>query len=132
MKPHVLIAFALAVGLLFSDSSMLLAQTVKEDKPKTEAATPIAPSAAAEKVTPLKVQVLLTEFDGSKKVKSLPYISYVTASADRANAYEFTKIRLGTGVHRERLGHAVHRCGNQHRLPRTTCGRWRLPANGGG
>ncbi len=96
MKPQVLIAFALAVGLLFSDSSLLLAQTVKEDKPKTEAATPSAP-AAAEKVTPLKIQVLLTEFDGGKKVQSLPYISYVYAWSN-PNRTESTRIRLGSKI----------------------------------
>jgi hypothetical protein len=100
MKPHVLIAFALAVGLLFSDSSVLLGQSTKEEESKTEVPTPTHSTAppGPEKVIPLKVQVLLTEFDGTKKVKSLPYVSYMTARSDRANAYEFTKIRLGTKV----------------------------------
>ena len=92
MKKQVLITFALAACLVFSDSSVLLAQGAKVEKPKAEAPT----SSVSEKVTPLKIQVLLTEFDGAKKVKSLPYVSYVTASSE--HAYEFTKIRLGTKV----------------------------------
>jgi hypothetical protein len=91
MKKQMLLTFALAACLVFPDSSVLLAQGTKEEKSRTEAAP-----ANSEKVTPLKIQVLLTEFDGAKKVKSLPYVSYVTASAD--HAYEFTKIRLGTKV----------------------------------
>jgi hypothetical protein len=92
MKKQMLKVFALAACLVISDSSALLAQGTKEEKPKTEA---IAAS-TSDKITPLKIQVLLTEFDGTKKVKSLPYVSYVTASSD--HAYEFTKIRLGTKV----------------------------------
>jgi len=102
MKIHALVSLALAVCLMSPSSSLLLAQTPKEEKAKAETAatsTAGAPAAAAsanEKVTPLKIQVLLTEFDGDKKVKSLPYVSYVTASSD--HAYEFTKIRVGTRV----------------------------------
>ena len=92
MKKEMLITFVLAACLLFPDSSALLAQTTKEEKSKAEAPA----SSVSEKVIPLKIQVLLTEFDGAKKVKSLPYISYVTASSE--HAYEFTKIRLGTKV----------------------------------
>lgn len=92
MKKQVLLTLALAACLVFPDSSVLLAQGTKEEKSRTEVSAP-APS---EKVTPLKIQVLLTEFDGAKKVKSLPYISYVTASSE--HAYESTKIRLGTKV----------------------------------
>jgi hypothetical protein len=92
MKKQMLLTFALAAVLVFPDSSALLAQGTKEEKSRTEVSAP-SPS---EKVTPLKIQVLLTEFDGAKKVKSLPYVSYVTASSD--HAYEFTKIRLGTKV----------------------------------
>ena len=92
MKKEMLITFVLAACLLFPDSSALLAQATKEEKSKADAPA----SSVSEKVTPLKIQVLLTEFDGAKKVKSLPYVSYVTASSE--HAYEFTKIRLGTKV----------------------------------
>jgi hypothetical protein len=92
MKRQMLITFALVACLVFPDSPALLAQGTKDEKSKAEAPA----SSVSEKVTPLKIQVLLTEFDGAKKVKSLPYISYVTASSD--HAYEFTKIRLGTKV----------------------------------
>jgi hypothetical protein len=92
MKKQMWLTFALAAGLVFPDSSALLAQGTKEEKSRTEVSAP----ATSEKVTPLKIQILLTEFDGAKKVKSLPYVSYVTASSD--HAYEFTKIRVGTKV----------------------------------
>jgi hypothetical protein len=92
MKKQMLMSFALAACLVFPDSASLLAQGTKEEKPKTEASA----LSTSEKVTPLKIQFLLTEFDGTKKVKSLPYVSYVTASSE--HAYEFTKIRVGTRV----------------------------------
>jgi hypothetical protein len=96
MKQHVLMPLALAACLVFSDSSLMFAQAAKEEKGKAEAPAPTPIAATAEKITPLKIQVLLTEFDGVKKVKSLPYTSYVTATSD--HAYEMTKIRLGTKV----------------------------------
>jgi hypothetical protein len=90
---NALIAFALVACLVLPDSPVLLAQGTKEEKSKTEAPAPSNP----EKVTPLKIQILLTEFDGAKKVKSLPYISYITASSDPRKS-DFTRIRLGTKV----------------------------------
>jgi hypothetical protein len=102
MKTPVLMSIALAACFMFPDSSLLLAQNAKEEKAKAEttatstAGAPAAAASANEKVTPLKIQVLLTEFDGPNKVKSLPYTSYLTVSSD--HAYEYAKIRLGTKV----------------------------------
>lgn len=51
--------------------------------------------AAPKKVTPLKVQVVIGEFDGEKKVGSLPYVFYVMADAQRD---ERTSVRMGLRV----------------------------------
>jgi hypothetical protein len=96
MKKQLLLPFVLAAFLVLPNCAPLLAQGAKAEDTKAEAASTAAP-AATEQITPLKIQVLLTEFDGTKKVKSLPYISYVNANADPRRT-EFTKIRLGTKV----------------------------------
>jgi hypothetical protein len=81
----------LAAGMLAANP--LWAQTpaaappASSEKPRAEG--------RAEKVTPLKMHVVLTEFDGDKKVKSLPYAFVV--DSDR-NGYQFTKMRVGTKV----------------------------------
>jgi hypothetical protein len=87
MKRNRSAVFALAVCVCLSNAPLIGAQTA-EDKPKAEI--------HVDKVTPLRVQVVLTEFDGEKKVKSMPYVSYL-------NAYEggrggFARIRIGTRV----------------------------------
>ena len=96
MKKQMLKAFAMLAVLALADSASLLAQGAKEEKLKAESAASRS-TPAAEQITPLKIQVLLTEFDGGKKVKSLPYVSYVNAVSDPRRS-EFTKIRLGTKV----------------------------------
>jgi len=80
--------FALAIFATMANPPLIRAQAAAEDKPKAEA--------HVEKVTPLKIQVVLTEFDGDKKVKSLPYVGYL-------NAYDGgrggnTRVRIGTKV----------------------------------
>jgi hypothetical protein len=46
---------------------------------------------------PLKIQVVLSEFDGTKKVSSLPYVFYVNADEPRDNRRP-TSIRFGLRV----------------------------------
>ncbi len=55
------------------------------------------PKAAEESkpVTPLKVQVVLSEFEGEKKISSLPYTFFVNADDRRAPP---TKLRMGLRV----------------------------------
>jgi hypothetical protein len=91
--------FLLASGLLLGNASPMRGQAAPDPKAKSEAhpdskAEPRTEK-PAEKITPLRVQVLLTEYEGDKKVKSLPYVSDV--DADR-NGYQFTKLRTGTKV----------------------------------
>ena len=83
---------ALAGCLLLASASPVRAQGVVEDKAKAES----RPEGRVEKVTPLKIQVVLTEYEGDKKVKSMPYVAYL-------NAYEggrggSAKLRVGSKV----------------------------------
>ncbi len=83
---------ALAGCLLLASPWHVRAQGVAEDKAKAES----RPEARVDKVTPLKIQVVLTEYEGDKKVKSMPYVAYL-------NAYEggrggSAKLRVGSKV----------------------------------
>jgi hypothetical protein len=80
-----LLAFAI---LAMANPPLIRGQAAAEDKPKAEA--------PAQKPTPLKVQVLWTEYDGDKKVKSLPYIFSVDAGSKRD--YQFSKLRVGSKI----------------------------------
>jgi hypothetical protein len=57
-----------------------------DEKPKAEARD--------EKPIPVKVQIVFEEFDGDKKVKSLPYTSLITVD----HGPEWAKMRIGTRV----------------------------------
>jgi hypothetical protein len=46
--------------------------------------------------TPVKIQVVFAEFDGDKRVKSMPYTSQFTA--DAPHGLEFAKLRIGNRV----------------------------------
>jgi hypothetical protein len=87
--------FALASCLILGNPVLTRAQAATEEKPKAEAHAEPKIETRPGKVTPLKIQVVLTEFDGDKKVKSLPYAFMV--DSDR-NSYQFTKMRIGTKV----------------------------------
>ena len=65
----------------------LLAQ--EKSKPEEKAPTSAHP-------TPLKVQIVFTEFDGDKKVKSMPYTTVFTADPGRGQ--DFAKLRIGSRV----------------------------------
>jgi hypothetical protein len=56
-----------------------------EDRPKTEA-----------RPTPLKIQTVFSEFEGDKKIKSIPYLSLITA--DPGRGWEISKVRIGSRV----------------------------------
>ncbi len=58
-----------------------------DEKPKTEATT-----------TPVKVQIVFTEFDGEKKVKSLPYVLYMNAADASDLKPGWTKLRIGSRI----------------------------------
>src|SRR5215467_1737662 len=62
-----------------------------QEKPKTEdAATEAHPT----ETTPLKISVTFTEFEGDKKVKSLPYTTIVTADGKNPKSV----VKMGSRV----------------------------------
>lgn len=63
-------------------------KSAAEVKPKPE---PVA-------TTPIKLQVVFAEFDGDKKVKSLPYTIYHNSSHNSILQADFTKLRIGSRV----------------------------------
>ena len=78
------VASLLLLGML---SPIVLAQ----DKPKAdEKARVEAPS------TPIKVQIVFTEFEGDKKTKSLPYVMYMNAPDSTELRAGWTKFRIGS------------------------------------
>jgi hypothetical protein len=80
---------SLAVLLFGVVSPFCLAQDKQkaEDGQKTEMRT-----------TPVKVQIVFTEFEGDKKVKSLPYILYVNAPDVPELKPGWVKLRVGSRV----------------------------------
>lgn len=83
-----LVVVCLLAIAAFSPANLCHGIVKADEKPKTE-----APSTA------VKIQIVITEFDGEKKVKSLPYTICTNSpvSADYGSA-TFTKIRVGTRV----------------------------------
>jgi len=80
---------SLAVLLFGVLSPFCLAQ----DKPKAEDG-----QKAEVRTTPVKVQVVFTEFEGDKKVKSLPYALYVNAPDVPELKPGWVKLRVGSRV----------------------------------
>jgi len=58
-----------------------------EDKPKTEVQS-----------TPVKAQIVFTEYDGDKRIKSLPYTIYINAVDGPELKPGVTKLRIGSRV----------------------------------
>jgi hypothetical protein len=83
-----LIYFCL-LGTLSLPPQPLRAQDKPQEKPKTEehAKTPV----------PVKVQVVFTEYDGEKKVSSMPYTFMVIAD-EKMGGYYSTSLRTGIRV----------------------------------
>jgi hypothetical protein len=75
----------LAVAVL---TSLGVCSARAQDKPKPDD-RPLA-------ATPLKVQIVFTEFEGDKKVKSLPYTMIFTAGTHRDA--EVAKLRVGSRI----------------------------------
>ena len=75
-----LATIALTLGGVFSASG--------QEKPKADE--------RAASFSPLKVQIVVTEFEGDKKVKSLPYTMFFAAGSHRDS--EVAKLRVGSRV----------------------------------
>src|SRR5215467_1578206 len=81
MKTNVSMLFALFAVIAFGAAA-------QEPKPKPDALTP--------SVTPLRVQVVFAEYDGEKKVASLPYT--FTVNADERRGRPGSLIRNGVRI----------------------------------
>jgi hypothetical protein len=77
-------ALLLLLGIL---SPIVLAQ----DKPKTDDKTRVEVQ-----TTPIKVQIVFTEFEGDKKIKSLPYVMYMNAPDSSELRAGWVKFRIGS------------------------------------
>jgi hypothetical protein len=65
-----------------------------QDKPKAEDS-----QKTEVRTTPVKVQIVFTEFEGEKKLKSLPYVLYINApDAPDWKSSSFVKLRVGSRV----------------------------------
>jgi hypothetical protein len=81
-------------AFLFLTTATLLSgpmSTRAQEKPKADDKAPVTVHP-----TPLKVQIVFTEFEGDKKVKSMPYTSVFTADPGRGQ--DFVKLRVGSRV----------------------------------
>jgi hypothetical protein len=65
-----------------------------QEKPAAEAPA----NRTSGSVIPLKLQVLLTEFDGTKKIASLPYTLSLTATSESRPTGGLTQLRAGVRV----------------------------------
>ena len=78
----------LGLLLFFGPAAASQEATKNQGGAKTDEHTPV--------VTPLRVQVLFTEFDGDKKIASLPYS--FTVNADERRARPASQIRSGARI----------------------------------
>ena len=77
-------ASLLLLGIL---SPIVLAQ----DKPRTDDKTKVEVQ-----TTPIKVQIVFTEFEADKKIKSLPYVMYMNAPDSSELRAGWVKFRIGS------------------------------------
>src|ERR1700692_4249098 len=86
MKKNLLLSF----GLVFALAVTAAAQDTGKNS------TAAKPDDHTPAVTPLRVQVVFTEYDGEKKVASLPYS--FTVNADERKARPGSQIRTGVRI----------------------------------
>jgi hypothetical protein len=75
--------------VLFGALCMPVLQAGAQDKPKTEERAKIT--------TPVKVQIVFTEFDGDKKISSMPY-AFTVLSDEKVGGNYSTSLRTGVRV----------------------------------
>ena len=71
---------------------MMTAAAVAQEKPAPAQDKP-APAPAARPLIPLKIQLMLSRFQGEKKLSSVPYLMWVTS-----NDNSFTRLRMGVKI----------------------------------
>jgi hypothetical protein len=79
----------LLLGALFLPLQHMRAQDKPQEKPKTEE--------RAKPSIPIKVQIVFTEFDGDKKVSTMPY-SFVAIADEKLGGYYSTSLRTGVRI----------------------------------
>ena len=82
-------ACLLLLAAVCVQSPRLLAQEKSQDKPKSEE--------KAKPSIPIKVQIVFTEFDGDKKISSMPY-SFMAIADEKVGGYYSTSLRTGVRV----------------------------------
>ena len=83
-----LIYFCL-IGALTASLQSLWAQDKGQEKPKSEE--------RAKPTVPVKVQILFTEYDGEKKISSMPY-SFMAIADEKLGGYYSTSLRAGIRI----------------------------------
>jgi len=87
----------LAIATLFVVSAaVMLPVAVGQERPKTKTEEQSPTQDRVEKRTPLKLQIVFAEFDGERKVKSLPYTLLTSALSVRRDVP--AKLRIGSRV----------------------------------
>ena len=82
------------IPLMVLLSGVLSPFCLAQDKPKAEDS-----QKAEVRTTPVKVQIVITEFENDKKLKSLPYALYINApDAPEWKSSSFVKLRVGSRV----------------------------------
>jgi hypothetical protein len=81
--------YLLLVGALCLPWQTICAQDKSPEKPKAEE--------RAKASIPIKVQIVFTEFEGDKKISSMPY-SFVVIADERMGGYYSTSLRTGVRV----------------------------------
>jgi hypothetical protein len=89
VKKSVLYSICFLMLLVSLPLGMAQEKAKVDEKPKVEA--PLS-------TTPVKVQIVFTEFEGEKKVKSLPYALYANALDSGELKSGWTKLRIGSRV----------------------------------
>lgn len=77
------------MGTLCLPWQRVCAQDKPQEKPKTEE--------RAKPSVPIKVQIVFTEFDGDKKISSMPY-SFMAIADEKVGGYYSTSLRTGVRI----------------------------------
>jgi hypothetical protein len=84
------IPYGLLLAALCLHPSQVFAQEKSQEKPKTEE--------RAKPSIPIKVQIIFTEYDGEKKISSMPYFFIVIADEKVGGREYSTRLRTGIRV----------------------------------
>jgi hypothetical protein len=82
--------------LLAVSAAVMLPVAVGQEKPKTKTEEQSQTPDRVEKRTPLKLQIVFAEFDGERKVKSLPYTLLTSPLSGRREVP--VRLRIGSRV----------------------------------